>query len=108
MNENEGDPDCQERASLSASSRLPWKMKKTMADGEQDETERGKHRRHEEREIATYLEMNEKDRRRRRCSAIGRRRRRCSGLVAAASGRVSFWSFSPNFCLPSIGTRVLL
>ena len=98
MNENEGDPDCQERASLSASSRLPWKMKKTMADGEQDETERGKHRRHEEREIATYLEMNEKD----------RRRRRCSGLVAAASGRVSFWSFSPNFCLPSIGTRVLL
>ena len=45
MNENEGDPDCQERASLSASSRLPWKMKKTMADGEKDEAERGKHRR---------------------------------------------------------------
>ena len=41
-----GDPDCQERASLSVSiCRLPWKMKKTMADGEKDEAERGKHQR---------------------------------------------------------------
>ena len=41
-----GDLDCQERASLSVSiCRLPWKMKKTMADGEKNEAERGKHRR---------------------------------------------------------------
>ena len=47
-----------------------------MEDGEKDEMKlRGGSIGDEEMEIATYLEMNERDRRRRRCSAIGRRLR---------------------------------
>ena len=47
-----------------------------MEDGEKDEMKpRGGSFGDEEMEIATYLEMNERDRCRRRCSAIGRRLR---------------------------------
>ena len=54
----------------------------TMEDGEKDEEMklRGGSIGDEEREITTYLEINESDFRRRRCSVIGRRRRRCSAI----------------------------
>ena len=55
-------------------SRMPreTKREKTMGD-----EERGKYgrRRKGDCEFATYLEMNERDRRRRRCTAVGRRLR---------------------------------
>ena len=62
--------------------RLPWKMEKTMEDGEKDEEMklRGGSIGDEERKITTYLEINESNFRRRRCSVIGRRRRRCSAI----------------------------
>ena len=76
-----------------------------MEDGEKDEAERGKHRR----------------RRKEDCDIPGDEREGsplekmlCDWSPpevehsVAALGRVSFWSFSPNFYLPSIGTRVLL
>ena len=48
-----------------------------MEDGEKDEEMKPREGSigDEEREIATYLEINERDPRRRRCSAIGRRLR---------------------------------
>ena len=53
-----------------------------MEDGEKDEEmkPKGGNIGDEEREIATYLEMNERDHRWRICSAIGHRWRRCFAI----------------------------
>ena len=71
-----GDPDYQERANLCVN------LSTAMEDGEKDEEmkPRGGSIENEEREIATYLEMNERDHLRRRCSMIGHRWRRCSTI----------------------------
>ena len=85
--------------------RLPWKMEKTMADGEKDEAERGKHRRR--RKGDRDIPGDERE-------GSPPKKMLCDWsppeveYSVAVSGRVSFWSFSSNFCLPSIGTRVLL
>ena len=60
--------DCRERRR----GRKPWEMKPRRGKRWRDE-ERGKHGswREEDHEFATYLEMNERDRRQRRCTAVG-------------------------------------
>ena len=69
----------------------------------------------EEREIVTYLKMNKRDTPEKMLCDWSSSEKMLYDWSPpevehsiAASGRVSFYSFSPNFCLSSIGTQVLL
>ena len=91
----------------------PWKREKSMGDEAERgkemkrwrDEERGKHgrRRKGDREFATYLEMNERNRRRRRCTVVGHRLRLSTPLPLEVGFR---WVFLPICVCQSFQSRL--